>query len=107
MFNLISIPAVQKFIVILNSQFNRLQNCRFSLRNLLTTVAFLFVVFSGFAQKGVIKGRVSDAINNQPIAFANVAIQNTVTGAVSDLDGNYIIEGVEPGLYNVQTSYVG
>jgi len=107
MFNLISIPAMQKFIVILNLQFNRLQNCRFSLQNLLTTVALIFVVFSGFAQKGVIKGRVSDAINNQPIAFANVAIQNTVTGAVSDLDGNYIIEGVEPGLYNVQTSYVG
>lgn len=59
------------------------------------------------AQKGVIKGRIFDETTNEEIPFANVALQNTTLGAVSDIDGNYVIEGIEPGLYNVQTSYVG
>lgn len=59
------------------------------------------------AQRGSIKGRIFDETTNEAIPFANVALQNTTIGAVSDIDGNYVIENVEPGLYNVQTSYVG
>ncbi len=59
------------------------------------------------AQKGVIKGRVFDDLTNEAIPFANVAIQNSEKGAVTDLDGNYIIENLGPGLYNVQSTYIG
>ena len=59
------------------------------------------------AQNGIIKGRVFNAINNEPIPFANVVIQGTTKGATSDFDGNYILEGLETGLYNLQVSYVG
>lgn len=59
------------------------------------------------AQRGSIKGRIFDETTNEAIPFANVALQNTTIGAVSDIDGNYVIENIEPGLYNVQTSYVG
>lgn len=66
-------------------------------------------VFStaAFAQRGSIKGRIFDKTTNEEIPFANIALQNTTLGAVSDIDGNYEITGIEPGLYNVQTSYVG
>lgn len=72
---------------------------------------FLIVItlatFHVSAQQGVIKGRVFDQLSNEPIAFANVALQNTNLGAVSDINGEYRIDGISPGLYNVQTSYVG
>ncbi len=73
---------------------------------LLSGCCFLFLL-SATAQKGIIKGRVYNEISNEPIPFANVAIQNSANGAVTDIDGNYQIINLEPGLYNVQTSYVG
>jgi hypothetical protein len=57
-------------------------------------------------QQGVIKGKVVDAVNNEPLPFANVIIRGTTNGATTDLDGNYELK-VEPGLYNVEASFVG
>jgi hypothetical protein len=76
------------------------------MRFFLTTTAFL-AVFSVFGQSGIIKGRVLDELTNEPVPFSNVALQETTYGAVSDIDGNYEITGIEPGLYNVQASFVG
>ena len=76
-------------------------------RSALLVIGLLFLVFSASAQKGVINGRVFDELTNESIAFANVAIQNSTNGAVTDIDGKYSIENLTPGLYNVQTSYVG
>lgn len=59
-----------------------------------------------FAQKGIIKGRVYDEINNEPLPFANVVIEGTTIGTTTDIDGNYSLE-VKPGLYNVTASFVG
>ncbi len=59
------------------------------------------------AQGGVIKGRVTNALNNEPIMFANVLVVGTEKGTTTDLEGNYLIEGLEPGLYNVRFSYIG
>lgn len=67
----------------------------------------LLLVFSVSGQKGVIQGRVFNKLTNEPIPFANVALQGTAIGASSDIDGNYKIVGIEPGLYNVQCTYVG
>ena len=59
------------------------------------------------AQNGVIGGRVYDELTNEPIPFANVALQNTDYGAVTDMDGRYTIENLTPGSYTIQASYVG
>ncbi|HRI26545.1 MAG TPA: TonB-dependent receptor [Chitinophagales bacterium] len=59
------------------------------------------------AQNGVIKGRVYDAVSNDPIPFANVVIQGTATGATTDIDGMYAIENLAAGQYNLQVTYVG
>jgi hypothetical protein len=71
------------------------------------TPAFLFIVCLASGQTGTIKGRIVDALTNEPIPFANVALQNTTYGGATDIDGNYEIENIEPGLYNVQASFVG
>lgn len=58
------------------------------------------------AQEGIIKGRVYNAINNEPLPFANVVIKDTKIGTTTDIDGNYQLQ-VEPGLYNVEASFLG
>lgn len=69
---------------------------------------FLFsLIASANAQTGIIKGRISNKINNEAVGFANIAIPNTSKGASSDIDGNFVIEGLEPGLYNVSASFLG
>ncbi len=62
---------------------------------------------SAFAQTGVINGRISDATSNESVPFANVIIQGTTIGASSDLEGNYEIKNITPGLYNVEVSFLG
>lgn len=74
---------------------------------LLLFFLFTLISISGFAQTGVIQGRVFDAKNNEAIPFANVVIQGTTNGAASDIDGNYKIEGLNPDLYNVEVSFIG
>ncbi|GAB5552349.1 MAG: TonB-dependent receptor [Saprospiraceae bacterium] len=59
------------------------------------------------AQNGIIKGVVSDAINNEPIAFANVLIVGTGQGTVTDEEGRYEIRNLEPNLYDITASFVG
>ena len=74
----------------------------------LTLLFFMLVSSLGtFAQKGVIKGRIYNDINNEAIPFANVVIQGTTIGTTSDIDGKYRIENLEPGEYNIEVSFVG
>ncbi len=70
---------------------------------------FLGLLLSGtaIAQSGIIKGKVTDALNNEPIPFANVLIPGTDIGTTTDIDGNYEITGLEPKLYDVRASYLG
>jgi outer membrane receptor protein involved in Fe transport len=58
-------------------------------------------------QNGIIKGRVFDESNNQPVPFASIAIYQTTQGTTSDVDGNYSITGLTPGYYQLAVSAVG
>lgn len=68
---------------------------------------FLLLPAAIFSQTGVIEGKVTNKINNEPVSFANVLVMNTDFGAVTDIDGYYRIEGLAPGLYDVRVSFVG
>ena len=52
-------------------------------------------------------GSVKNALNNEPIPFANVIIDGTSKGATSDIDGNFELFEIEPGTYNFKCSYIG
>ncbi len=60
-----------------------------------------------FSQTGVIRGTVTNALNNEPIPFANVLIQPLGTGETPDIDGKFEITGLIPALYNIEVSYLG
>ncbi len=55
---------------------------------------------------GVICGTVTDAKFKEPLIGATVVIEGTSIGAVTDMDGNFRIESVEPGKYALVASYV-
>ncbi|MEQ8425198.1 MAG: carboxypeptidase-like regulatory domain-containing protein, partial [Cyclobacteriaceae bacterium] len=58
------------------------------------------------AQKGIIRGKIIDKENGEGLYGATAIISGTSTGGAADFDGNYSIEGVEPGIYEVQYSFV-
>jgi hypothetical protein len=60
-----------------------------------------------WAQNAVVKGKIADANNNEPIPFANIIVEGTTIGATTDLDGNFTITGLTPGFINLRVSYVG
>ena len=76
------------------------------MRSVLFLFAFTLMGFAAVAQ-GIIRGKISNPVNNQPVGFANVLILGTELGAISDENGNYEIQNVPPGLYNVRASFVG
>ncbi|MFT6851210.1 MAG: hypothetical protein ACJATA_002030, partial [Sphingobacteriales bacterium] len=70
---------------------------------------FFLIILSSllFGQTGKIKGRVSNRINNQPVPFANVVVENSTIGTISNDDGNYSLENLKPGTYNLICSFLG
>lgn len=72
----------------------------------LLSVALMLVSFLSMAQNGTIKGKIVDAKSTEPIIGANVVIEGTTVGGASDLDGNFQINNVKPGTYNIVVSFV-
>ncbi len=68
--------------------------------------AFLMMSVMAFAQKGSIKGKVLDE-SNQPLPGAAVSIDGSTIGASTDANGNYTINGVNPGNYTLTARFIG
>lgn len=58
------------------------------------------------AQTGTVKGTISDAETGETLIGATVLIQGTTKGTITDIDGNYLINGIASGNYNLVISYV-
>lgn len=80
----------------------------FARRVALILLLLMVLALPAFAQTGgKIVGQVVDATNDTPMAGANVSIQGTALGSSTDLDGQFFILRVPPGIYTVQVSFVG
>jgi len=79
----------------------------------------LFTVFSFFtlffflqpvdlsAASGKITGKIIDAETGEPLGGVNVIIEGKVLGAATDIDGNYFILNVPPGIHTIKASFIG
>jgi outer membrane receptor protein involved in Fe transport len=58
------------------------------------SIFILSLVFIGFskAQNITVKGKITDATNGSPLAFANIGVVESGAGTTSDENGNYSIE---------------
>ncbi len=76
---------------------------------------FLIVPALLFAQQadsekppqGTLKGKIVNAETQEPLIGVNVIVIGTVLGAATDLNGNFIVNNVPVGSYNVDFSYIG
>jgi len=57
--------------------------------------------------KGVLKGKVLFGDTDEPAVNVKVWIVETKLGALTDLDGNFEIRGINPGTYSVEVSSIG
>ncbi|MDP8206125.1 MAG: TonB-dependent receptor [Candidatus Electryonea clarkiae] len=76
------------------------------------TVLYLFFLIFGLPSifagiTGKITGRVSDAESGEPLVGANVVVEGTYRGSATDLDGEFLILNVTPGIYSVTFSIMG
>lgn len=71
-------------------------------------ILFLMVPLATFAQqKGKIAGVITDSESGDMLPGVNVMVEGTYYGASTDLDGYFIIENVNPGVYSIEIQYVG
>ena len=63
------------------------------------------ILFAGTT--GKLTGTIMDASENQPLIGANIVIVGANTGAATDIDGNYVILNIQPGVYTVKISSIG
>lgn len=54
-----------------------------------------------------IKGQIKDSDSKEPLIGATVQIIGSSMGAVTDIDGNFQLVGVEDGIYDIEIKYVG
>ncbi len=73
-----------------------------NLRHLLS-LTLLLVWGTSFAQTGKIEGKVTGSAD-EPLAWLEVGIEGTYYGAYTDDNGQYFIEGIEPGTYTVKVA---
>ncbi len=74
------------------------------------TLSIIFILFSTkiFAGgTGKIAGKVTDAETNEDLIGINVIIEGTTTGAATNIDGTYVINNLEPGVYSLAVSGIG
>lgn len=78
-----------------------------NLKQLTTIIFVVLMIGKAGAQSGRIEGRVFNAKNNEPLPFTNIIIQGTSIGTTSDLDGNFLFTGIEPGFVKLVATAVG
>ncbi|MDR0430100.1 MAG: TonB-dependent receptor [Tannerellaceae bacterium] len=75
-------------------------------KKLLSLISISFFTFTVYAQTGIISGNVADTKYKEPLIGTTVMIEGATIGAVTDREGNFRIENVQPGKYAVSVSYV-
>ncbi len=55
-----------------------------------------------------IRGQVCDVASGEPMVGVTITVENGITmGAVSDIDGNFVVENVPVGRHSVRATFIG
>lgn len=71
----------------------------------LTTTLIILAIISN-AQTGKIIGKIIDSKTGETLPGATVLIEGTTKGASADFDGNFSLNGLQPGKYTLIASYI-
>lgn len=76
-------------------------------RILVILIMFLCSVGIIAQTNGKIKGKIIDVDSKEGLPGVNIILEGTYHGAATDIDGNFSIEGITPGNYNVKATLIG
>jgi len=87
------------------------KNIKFSIV-ILSLSMFLFGTSTELSAQEItqtITGKVFDDITNEPLPFATITVKYTdpLTGVISDIDGNFILENIKVGRQTIAVSLIG
>lgn len=88
-----------------NSKRSRLFSRMYFIQWLFLTALFSLVTMSGYAQSKTVTGKIIDS-TGEPVIGASVLVKGTTNGVISDIDGNFSIQGVANDAV-LQISFVG
>ena len=74
---------------------------------IILTAIGLVLSFFIYAQSNSISGTILDEETGEGLIGANVLITGTSKGAVTDVDGKFLIKNVSSGSYTLKISYYG
>ncbi len=64
----------------------------------------LFISINAFGQLGTITGHIHDRRENKGMEYAMVFIVETKKGTMTDVNGNFKIDSILPGVYDIKYS---
>lgn len=75
-------------------------------RKILLCIPLFFLMLHLVAQDFVVKGRVLDAANREPLAFVNILSGDGKAGAATDIDGKFVIHHNQR-IQELKLTYIG
>lgn len=76
------------------------------MKKLLSLLLFCCFSLIAFSQSSI-SGQILENDSSEPLVGATVFVLGTNKASITDIDGNYIIQDVPPGNYNLEISYLG
>lgn len=77
------------------------------MRRLLTSILIALTTAASAHATGLVRGHVTSAVDNQPLAGVRVQVQGARLGALTDVRGDFEIADVPPGPCNLEVSLLG
>lgn len=74
---------------------------------LLIYLSLLCLSLQAYAQTGSVSGKVTDESTNEGLIGANVILEGTSTGTVTDMDGSFTLNGIEAGNQTLNITFLG
>ena len=73
--------------------------------NRISTILFLLLLLPAMAlaQSGKLRGQITDQETGEALVGANIIIVGTSYGAATDVNGEYIVLNLIPGVYEVKS----
>ena len=72
-------------------------------------ISWMNIYSQPFDQYGSIKGTIIDSLSGEPVfgAIISVIQNDTETGTITESNGGYLIDGIQPGICSVQVRCLG
>lgn len=77
------------------------------MRRIILIIALLFNLLVLHAQQATVMGTIMDSKTKDLLIGASVIVKGTGFGTISDINGNYILQGIPAGDIVVAVSYIG